>query len=71
VIWQEAVAEQRIVVSKDEDFVILATRQGDGGRLFRLRVGNCRTGELITRLESVWADVEIAFSSGQRILELR
>ena len=37
---RRAIAENRIEISKDEDFFILATRPGDFGRLLWLRVGN-------------------------------
>jgi len=32
-LWSRALAEGRIVVSKDEDFFVLATRPNDPGRL--------------------------------------
>ena len=46
-LWREASAEDRIMVSKDEDFFILAMRVDDSGKLLWLRVGNCRTAALI------------------------
>jgi predicted nuclease of predicted toxin-antitoxin system len=70
-IWREASAEQRIVVSKDEDFVLLASRPGDSGRLLWLRLGNCRTADLIARLDASWEAIAQAFIEGQRIVELR
>jgi predicted nuclease of predicted toxin-antitoxin system len=70
-LWQEAIAENRIVISKDEDFFILATRPNDAGQLLWLRVGNCRTQALLTALHQSWSAIEQAFQSGQRIVELR
>ena len=70
-IWQDAQAEGRIVVSKDEDFFLLATRPGDLGRLMWLRVGNCRTQHLIQMLDQSWPAIENALQSGQQIVELR
>lgn len=70
-IWSDAIREGRIVVSKDEDFVILASRRGDPGRLLWLRVGNCRTDDLIRRFETSWDRVLEAFQSGQRVVEFR
>jgi predicted nuclease of predicted toxin-antitoxin system len=32
-VWDRAASEGRIVISKDEDFVILASRPGHGGRM--------------------------------------
>lgn len=71
VIWHAAADEQRIVISKDEDFVILASRPGDQGRLLWLRIGNCRTFDLIKRLESSWTRISEEFQKGCRIVELR
>lgn len=70
-IWSHAVAENRIVVSKDEDFFHLANRPGDPGRLLWVRIGNCRTTALLARFEAQWAAIEREFVSGQRVVELR
>ena len=70
-IWFLAASQSRIVVSKDEDFFTLATRPDDGGRLLWIRIGNCRNPVLLLALESSWADIERAFTNGQRIVELR
>jgi len=60
-IWETAIAENRIVISKDEDFFLLATRPGDSGRLLWLRVGNCRKPALLTTMDQAWPAVEAAF----------
>ena len=70
-LWDAALEEGRIAVSKDEDFFILATRPTDTGRLLWLRVGNCRKQTLLAALEKSWPEIEAAFGSGQRIVEAR
>lgn len=70
-IWEDAINETRVVVSKDEDFFILATRQGDTGCLLWLRIGNCRTQFLLNLLDQHWSSIEAALQSGQRIVEVR
>ncbi len=70
-IWDRAVAEGRIVVSKDADFFHLANRVRDPGRLLWVRVGNCRTAALLARFSTLWPDIQTAFASGQRIVEVR
>ncbi len=70
-LWSRALAEGRIVVSKDEDFFVLATRPDDLGRLLWLRLGNCRKQELLERLDSVWLQIEAAFESGQTLVEVK
>ena len=70
-IWELSISEDRIVVSKDVDFFLLAHRPGDTGRLLWVRVGNCRTHALLARFAAAWPTVESAFASGQRVVELR
>ena len=53
-IWVRAAAENRIVVSKDEDFFHLANRDGDTGRLSWVRIGNCRNAALLARFAVDW-----------------
>lgn len=70
-LWNEALQENRIVVSKDEDFFLLATRPGNTGRLVWVRLGNCRTQHLLSQLDQAWPAIEAALQSGQEIVELR
>ena len=69
-LWKIAKEESRIMVSKDEDFFILATRPSDTGRLLWLRVGNCRTNQLLTLINKRWNKIVQAFEEGQRIVEV-
>lgn len=70
-LWEEAIVEGRIMVSKDADFFQFATRPGDAGRLLWLRLGNCRTPTLIATLGSLWPSIQTAFENGQSIVEVR
>lgn len=70
-IWEHAIGDARIVVSKDEDFFHLANRPADEGRLLWIRVGNCRREALVTLFERHWRSIVESFASGQRIVELR
>jgi predicted nuclease of predicted toxin-antitoxin system len=69
-VWRRATADRRVVVSKDEDFVYLANRSGDQGRLIWVRLGNCRRAALIDAFERALPAIEEALGSGQRIVEL-
>ena len=70
-LWSEAFAEDRIMVSKDEDFFILAMREDDSGKLLWLRVGNCRTAALVASFEKSLPAILAAFEEEQRIVEFR
>ncbi len=69
-LWALACQEGRTVVSKDEDFFILAGHSTSGSLLW-LRVGNCRKQTLLAMLETAWPAIEQALLTGQRVIELR
>lgn len=69
-VWRHAITDRRVVVSKDEDFVYLANRPGDQGRLIWVRLGNCRRAALLKAFEHALQAIEEALGSGQRIVEL-
>lgn len=52
------------MVSKDEDFFIWAMRPGDDGRLLWLRMGNCRTADLLSLPNRRWSEIVQAFEVG-------
>jgi predicted nuclease of predicted toxin-antitoxin system len=62
--------EQRVVVSKDEDFFSLANRVQDTGQLLWIRLGNCRKSVLLTTVSKALEQILAAYESGQRIVEL-
>jgi predicted nuclease of predicted toxin-antitoxin system len=70
-IWSRATAEKWIVLSKDEDFVVLASRPGDSGQLIWVRLGNCRNANLLAAFDRTRDALLQAIASGQRIIELR
>ena len=71
VLWTRSSSDDRILISKDEDFVYLASRPGDTGRLLWVRLGNCRNSALIEAFERTHDNLVLAFETGQRIVELR
>jgi len=66
-----AISQGRILVSKDEDFFVLAMRPGDRLGLLWLRIGNCRSKTLLTILETQWPAIVAAFEAGEQIVEVR
>ena len=71
VIWDKARADGRIVVTKDEDFLLLASRPGDTGRMVWVRLGNCRNAALIAAFDRARDALVQAMQAGQRVIELR
>lgn len=70
-IWSRASAEQRVVISKDQDFVFLSSRPDDTGRLVWVRIGNCRNAALTSAFDRVLEHLLKCFEEGQRIVEIR
>lgn len=70
-VWTRAGREGWILVSKDEDFVALANRPGEAGRLVWVRLGNCRNAALMEAFDRVHDELVRALESGQRIVEVR
>jgi predicted nuclease of predicted toxin-antitoxin system len=69
-VWNRAIREGRVLVSKDEDFVHLANRPGDAGRLIWVRMGNCRNTVLIAAFDRVHDEAVVAIGNGQKIVEI-
>jgi predicted nuclease of predicted toxin-antitoxin system len=70
-LWDRCGRELRVLVSKDDDFVSLANRPGDTGRLIWVRLGNCRNNALMAAFDHIHAELVLAIESGQRIVEVR
>ena len=70
-IWNYAATGNWIVVSKDEDFLHLANRPGDTGKLLWVRIGNTRKQPLLQAFEKQLPGVVRAFDEGFRIVEIR
>ena len=71
IIWRHAVANEMVMVSKDEDFHFLALSPGSTGRLVWVKIGNCRKHVLIEKFRTQLGAIVGAFDSGSRIVEIR
>lgn len=69
-LWSYAVADGRIIVSKDEDFLYLAKQPGSMGRLLWVRLGNCRNALLLAAFSQAFDTVVAAFEAGEFVVEL-
>jgi predicted nuclease of predicted toxin-antitoxin system len=70
-LWEHSCGAGVILISKDEDFVFLANRTGDTGRLLWVRLGNCRNAVLLAAFQTFHDQIVLGFGAGQRIIELR
>jgi predicted nuclease of predicted toxin-antitoxin system len=69
-IWAWAKQSESIIISKDEDFVILHNSDENPVRLIWVRVGNTRRKELLAWFERVLPHVEEKLTTGELLVEL-
>ena len=55
-IWHQAASENRVLVSKDEDFLYFATRPDAATALVWVRLPNCRKPALLAAFERALSD---------------
>lgn len=70
-IRRYAASNGQVIVSKDEDFFYLAVADPTGPPLVWVRLGNCRTRDLLASFDRVMPALLTALRSGQNIVELR
>jgi predicted nuclease of predicted toxin-antitoxin system len=70
-ICRYAAAEERIIISKDEDFLYLASRPSATVRLVWVRLGNCRTSVLLEAFNQLRPMIESRLRAGDQIIEIR
>ncbi len=69
-VWSWACQHDYVVISKDEDFLFLAKRPGDEGKLVWIRLGNCRKAPLIDAMRKSLASIIESLQAGHRVIEL-
>jgi len=69
-IWQEAIRRDAVIVTKDEDFVLISSVT-KGPQVVWLRSGNTPRRVLLDRMERIFPEVLEALQSGERIVEIR
>jgi predicted nuclease of predicted toxin-antitoxin system len=70
-ICRYAEIHDRILVTKDDDFLYLAGRSHVKITLLWVRLGNCRTAALLAAFDRLWPLIESSLRAGDRIIEIR
>lgn len=71
-IWDYARKENLVIVTKDDDFRILANQQrSTPPQVVWVRLGNCRKQALLAAFDSVLPELLKALAAGDAIVELR
>jgi predicted nuclease of predicted toxin-antitoxin system len=69
-IWDRAMEKRAVILSKDEDFSLLAIRSGIGPQVIWIRTGNIRRTALISWLENLLPFILSAIERGERVIEI-
>jgi len=59
-----------VIITKDEDFALLAASNAIGPKILWVRTGNLVNRLLLARFERAWPDVETHLSAPVRVVEL-
>lgn len=70
-IWRYVEGADAIIVTKDEDFAVMARSLPNGPQVLWVRIGNTLNRELFRRFEVAWPQVEPLLAAGERVVELR
>ncbi|MDI1335910.1 MAG: DUF5615 family PIN-like protein [Lacunisphaera sp.] len=69
-IWLTASREEMVIISKDEDFARFSLMRTETVCVVWLRIGNCRTAELLATMERAWPGITAQLDAGARLIEL-
>lgn len=69
-IWNRASEKGAVILSKDEDFSLLALRGDEGPQVIWIRTGNTRRTALIEWFEKLLPSILLAIHRGERVIEI-
>ena len=70
-IWQRALAQGAIILTKDEDFPIRASASRSAPAIVWLRIGNASRRALLAWLEPRLPAIEARLNQGDKLIEVR
>ena len=69
-IWQQAREAGAVIISKDSDFVTLATVEEQGPPVVWIRLGNTRRKALLNWFSPLFPEILVALESGEKLIEI-
>ncbi len=69
-IWQHALANQAVIVTKDEDFASRVKQSQNSPKVVWLQIGNCSNRALRMWLEPLLPAIVSQLEQGERLLEI-
>lgn len=69
-IWDLAVHEEMVIITKDEDFQVRASVSQHRPGIIWVRIGNCSKQKLLDFFEKRWGDMKSELENGASLIEL-
>jgi len=69
-VWARAITDQAVIITKDEDFVVLQAIEPAGPAIVWVRFGNTSRKDVIARFDAALPDVIDGLQRGERLIEL-
>jgi len=70
-IWQYALQNNAVIVTKDEDFAERCLASAQAPVIVWLRIGNATNPELLTWFRPLWPAIHARLQAGDRLIEVR
>lgn len=70
-IWQHAARTGAAIITKDEDFAQMTVLRPEPVAVVWLRLGNCRTPDLLRKMEAAWPEIIRQLDAGMRLVEVQ
>jgi len=70
-IWGYAKSHNCVIVSKDEDFIHLSSKDPTGPAIVWIRLGNCRNLVLFAAVDTILSDLVQQVTEGAKVIEVR
>ena len=70
-IWQRALDQGAVLITKDEDFPIRASANRSAPCIVRQRIGNASRRALLAWIEPRLPDIEARLRQGEKLIEVR
>jgi predicted nuclease of predicted toxin-antitoxin system len=69
-IWQRAAAMHAVLVTKDEDFIVMRALDAGGPAVVWVRLGNAKKRALLSRFVAVLPRILAALERGETVIEI-
>lgn len=69
-LWRYAANVDAVIITKDEDFVLLHSIEPEGAAVVWIRIGNTRKNFLLEWFSSLFPKVILALERGEKLIEI-